>query len=81
MENKNKKSKKFTEASLSVEKLFKDLEKDRANRSLAKKVITDDICYESSPEHPGFIVEVNRKENTKILGIMVNGRFVPKKPV
>jgi len=55
--------------------IFNDLEKDREEDLLAKKVTSARIFYEASVEHPGYLDRVDSITNKRETGALEHGEF------
>jgi len=55
--------------------IFNDLEKDREEALLAKKVTSSRIFYEASLEHPGYLDRVDSITNKRQTGMFEHGEF------
>ena len=55
--------------------IFNDLEKDREEDLLAKKVTSARIFYEASVENPGYLDRVDSITNKRETGALEHGEF------
>lgn len=60
--------------SVDMPSVFNKLEQDRANSTLVSKVVTSKEWFETSEEHPGFLVKINERGERKI-GKFESGKF------
>lgn len=62
-------------APVSMDAVFAEIENDRSNHSLHSKVVRENVWYEESPEHKGYLVRFDSSANRKDLGPFIDGKF------
>ncbi|MET0105536.1 MAG: hypothetical protein ABW072_10385 [Sedimenticola sp.] len=62
--------------SIDPERVFAQVEEDRASGELSAKITTATIVYYVS-DHPGIIVQKNRETGVQVRGTWRDGTFIP----
>jgi hypothetical protein len=67
----------FRKRSLPVDmdEVFSAIEQDRRSGVLSSKVVRDNVWYEESKEHPGYLIRMNAASGKRVLGNFEGGVF------
>lgn len=66
-----------TNGYIDPEELFSEVAAERDNDRLLDKLITATIRYYQSPEHTGYIIQVDTETGERRIGTFENGIFSP----